>query len=145
MYRQRERIFLVNRLARIGRNVLWYFNFNCNSDFLLIVLIFVIAGFIISSFCDEEGSALHFAVGSFYPTLLLGGVMWPVEGMPIFARYFSYILPQTYAIEAMRNIFAKGLGLDRPEVYWGYSISFGWIAILVFINILIIRIRKYSG
>lgn len=37
-------------------------------------------GFLISSLCDEENSAIQFALASFYPNILLSGIIWPVEG-----------------------------------------------------------------
>nr|QST15012.1 ABCH-like protein [Diaphanosoma celebensis] len=102
-------------------------------------------GFLVSSLCDEETSAIHLALGSFYPNLLLSGVLWPMEGMPIYLRYVSYFLPQTYAIESLRNIFARAWGMDRPEVYWGVVISFGWIIALLSLSLIVIRVRKYTG
>ena len=98
-----------------------------------------------SSLCDQETSAIHLTVGSFYPNLLLSGVLWPMEGMPVYLRYVAYFLPQTYAVEALRNIFARAWGLDRPEVYWGIAISFGWIFALLALSLLVIRVRKYTG
>merc|ERR1712071_208702 len=102
-------------------------------------------GFVVSSLCDQETSAIHLSLGSFYPNLLLSGVLWPMEGMPVYLRYISYVLPQTYAVESLRNIFARGWGIDRPEVYWGVVSSFAWIFGLVTLSLFIIRVRKYTG
>jgi ABC-type multidrug transport system permease subunit len=43
-------------------------------------------GFVISSICESERSAVQVALGSFYPTILLSGVIWPIEGMPFILR-----------------------------------------------------------
>ncbi|XP_065560210.1 ABC transporter G family member 20-like isoform X2 [Artemia franciscana] len=102
-------------------------------------------GLLISCLCDEETSAIHFAVGSFYPNLLLSGVMWPIEGMPTFMREFSYFLPQTYAVESMRNVIARGWDVDNPEVYLGVVCSVSWALGLLFLSAAVIRIRKYTG
>jgi len=99
----------------------------------------------VSSLCDEETSAIHLALGSFYPNLLLSGVLWPMEGMPVYLRYISYVLPQTYAIESLRNIFARGWGMDKLEVYLGVITSFGWIIALLVLSLIVIRVRKYTG
>ena len=64
-----------------------------------------------SALCDNEQDAIQLALGSFYPNLLLSGIIWPLEGMLPELRYLSYILPQTYACEAMRGIY-----LDRISV-----------------------------
>lgn len=98
-----------------------------------------------SSLCDEETSAIHLALGSFYPNLLLSGVLWPMEGMPVFLRYISYFLPQTYAVESLRNIFARGWGIERPEVYWGFLISIAWIFGMLAMSLIVVRVRKYTG
>ena len=100
---------------------------------------------VVSSLCDEENSAIQLALGSFYPNLLLSGVIWPMEGMPVYLRYVSYILPQTYAIESLRSVFARGWGIDRQEVWMGIAISFGWIVGMLAFSLLVIRIRKYTG
>lgn len=43
-------------------------------------------GFLISAVCELERNAIQLALGSFYPTLLLSGVIWPIEGMPTILR-----------------------------------------------------------
>ena len=99
----------------------------------------------VSSLCDEETSAIHLALGSFYPNLLLSGVLWPMEGMSVYLRYIAYFLPQTYAVESLRNVFARGWGIERPEVYWGIVISWGWIFAMLAFSLIVVRIRKYTG
>ena len=39
-------------------------------------------GLVISALCDNEQDAIQLALGSFYPNLLLSGIIWPLEGMP---------------------------------------------------------------
>jgi hypothetical protein len=76
-------------------------------------------GLMISAICEEENSATMLALGSFYPNLLLvsdsklyfkaidvtnfifslkSGTVWPTQAMPMYIRYFSYLLPQTIPI-----------------------------------------------
>jgi hypothetical protein len=79
-------------------------------------------GLMISAICEEENSATMLALGSFYPNLLLvsdsklnfkamnllevmnfifslkSGTVWPTQAMPVYIRYFSYLLPQTIPI-----------------------------------------------
>ena len=103
------------------------------------------SGLVVSTLCDEETSAIHLSLGSFYPNLLLSGVLWPMEGMPVYLRYVSYFLPQTYAVESLRNVFGRGWGIERPEVYFGIVISFSWIFALLALSLIVVRIRKYTG
>ena len=64
----------------------------------------------------EFQDAIQLALGSFYRNLLLSGIIWPLEGMPQVLRYLSYILPQTFACEAMRGILSRGWGLGWMQV-----------------------------
>lgn len=40
--------------------------------------------------------------------LLLTGIIWPLEGQPMWLRTITTWLPMTKAIEAMRGILLKG-------------------------------------
>lgn len=108
-------------------------------------LFFCVSGLLVSSLCDSEISAIHLSLGSFYPTLLLSGIIWPIEGMSPYLRHFSYALPQTYAIEALRSVFARGWGAELPDVYYGILISTGWIFVMLALSLAVVRIRKHTG
>jgi len=54
-------------------------------------------------------------LGSYLPTLLLSGYVFPIENMPIALQYLSYIVPARYFIALMRGIYLKGIGL---EIMW---------------------------
>ena len=43
-------------------------------------------GLLVSALCDNEQDAIQLALGSFYPNLLLSGIIWPLEGMPMYLR-----------------------------------------------------------
>ncbi len=86
------------------------------------------------------------AMALFYPNILLSGVVWPVDAMrPIFLRKSVYFLPQTYVIESMNGIFARGWGIEQPQIYFGFLITFAWIFGLLVLSPLVLRIRKYTG
>jgi ABC-type multidrug transport system permease subunit len=85
------------------------------------------------------------SLGSFYPNVLFSGVLWPVEGMPVFLRTVAYSLPQTYAIESLKCVFARGWGIERPDVYLGLCISLGWIFAMLIFSLCVLRVRKYTG
>lgn len=36
-------------------------------------------GLVVSALCDNEQDAIQLALGSFYPNLLLSGIIWPLE------------------------------------------------------------------
>lgn len=112
----------------------------------MLIRIFLALGFLVSSICDSEISAIHLSLGSFYPTLLLSGIIWPIEGMTSsWMRSLSYSLPQTYAIEALRSVFARGWSAELPDVYRGILISTGWIFIMLGLSLIVVRVRKHTG
>lgn len=64
-----------------------------NGDIVLVITLTILQGlcgmcfgFVISAICELERNAIQLALGSFYPTLLLSGVIWPIEGMPMYLR-----------------------------------------------------------
>ncbi|ELT92522.1 hypothetical protein CAPTEDRAFT_162923 [Capitella teleta] len=100
-------------------------------------------GLLISTICIEETSAIQCALGSVYPNMLLSGIIWPLESMPMNLRYVSYCLPMTYAAEAMRCILARGWGLTYMPVWRGFLMSIGWGWILMALSAIALAIRKF--
>jgi len=98
-------------------------------------------GLVVSALCDNEQDAIQLALGSFYPNLLLSGIIWPLEGMLPQLRYISYILPQTYACEAMRGMLSRGWGIEWPQVYAGYLVTLAWTAAQLVLSAFILKMR----
>jgi len=99
-------------------------------------------GFLISSLCDSQAVAMQLSIGSFYPNLLLSGILWPLEGMPSYLRTVAKLLPNTLACQAMRDIMLRGWGVDREEVYLGVVSSTIWILIFLTLSWLVVRIKS---
>jgi ABC-type multidrug transport system ATPase subunit/ABC-type multidrug transport system permease subunit len=90
-------------------------------------------GLFVSSFANDERTAIQITLSSFFPLLLLSGVIWPLEGIPKNLRYISYALPTTWAAEAMRSIFGRGWGIESSHVYGGFIACTAWL-ILFFVG-----------
>jgi len=43
-----------------------------------------------------------------FPMLILSGFIFPIENMPKFFQYLTYLIPMRYALEIVRGIFLKG-------------------------------------
>ncbi|XP_028178990.1 ABC transporter G family member 23 isoform X4 [Ostrinia furnacalis] len=99
-------------------------------------------GFVISAACELERNAIQLALGSFYPTLLLSGVIWPIEGMPFVLRYVSLCLPLTLATTSLRSILTRGWPLSDPDVYMGFVATLVWIALFLTITLTILKVKK---
>jgi ABC-2 type transport system permease protein len=52
------------------------------------------------------------ALSSLLPSLLLSGLLFPVENMPAPLRALSAVIPARYLVRALRGILLKGAGLD---------------------------------
>jgi ABC-type multidrug transport system permease subunit len=92
-------------------------------------------GLIISTIARDEAEAVQLAVGSFFPVLLLSGVIWPLEGIPKGLNYVSYCLPTTWAAEAMRSILIRGWGMLAESVWMGFVVPLAWQAVFMFLAI----------
>jgi ABC-2 type transport system permease protein len=89
--------------------------------FVSIIFIFVALalGLLISSVTEKQSVALLMsAMGLMMPVVMLSGLMFPIENMPIILQGIAQIIPAKWYIEAIRNIMIKGLGLKDiiPEL-----------------------------
>lgn len=120
-----------------------------HGEFLFILLLTILQsvcgmsyGLLVSSVSLSENMATMLALGTFYPNLLLSGTVWPTEAMHDYMRYFSYFLPQTLPIEAMRYMITRGWGPSHPQVQLGFLVTFIWIVIFLLSATLVFRHRR---
>ncbi|XP_028899300.1 ABC transporter G family member 23 isoform X2 [Zeugodacus cucurbitae] len=99
-------------------------------------------GFLISSVCELERNAIQLALGSFYPTLLLSGVIWPIEGMPIVLRYISLCLPLTLATTSLRSILTRGWEITEFAVYSGFLSTLAWIFGFLILTLIVLQAKR---
>eukprot|EP00455_Lapot_gusevi_P020080 TRINITY_DN2134_c0_g1_i6.p1 TRINITY_DN2134_c0_g1~~TRINITY_DN2134_c0_g1_i6.p1 ORF type:complete len:387 (-),score=60.09 TRINITY_DN2134_c0_g1_i6:99-1259(-) len=83
-------------------------------------------GLVISAICNKEQEAIQMSLGSFFPVMLLSGIIWPVEAIPTGLRYISMGLPTTWAANAMRSILNRGWSMEQHEVWSGFMVVIGW-------------------
>lgn len=68
-------------------------------------------GLLISSVTQTQQTAMiASAMGLMLPSMLLSGLIFPLESMPAILRIISYIVPARWFIEALRDVMIKGLG-----------------------------------
>ncbi|VVC87177.1 ABC transporter G family member 23 isoform X2 [Leptidea sinapis] len=125
------------------------FGVKCNGNIAFVVMLTLLQGlcgmcfgFVISAACELERNAIQLALGSFYPTLLLSGVIWPIEGMPWILRYVSLCLPLTLATSSLRSILTRGWPITDPEVYMGFVSTISWILLFLVVTITILRFKR---
>ncbi|KAK4876455.1 hypothetical protein RN001_012877 [Aquatica leii] len=99
-------------------------------------------GFVISCVCDSERIATYIAMGSFLPTVMLCGIIWPSEGMHHMLQNFAVLLPLTKATESMRSILQRGWNMYESHVYVGFLGIGIWIVIFLTISVLFLKFKK---
>ncbi|KAI9556290.1 ABC protein [Daphnia sinensis] len=128
------------------------FNTACHGNLALVIFITLLQGLcgmafglLISALCDEETSAIQITLGTNYTNIIMSGMLWPTEAMPTYVRHLANLMPQTYAMQALRNILGRGWGIGHPKVYVGIITSLSWIVGLVCLSLIVVRVRKYTG
>jgi ABC-2 type transport system permease protein len=104
---------------------------------LLIILTAIDAqaiGILISAAAQREGQAVQFIPFIIFPVFLLSGIFVAVGSLPGWLRLFSYFLPPTWSIAAMRDVLLRGWGLEHvwPNVLilTAFALVFTTLAIL---------------
>jgi ABC-2 type transport system permease protein len=69
-------------------------------------------GLFISTVSRTQQQALMATMLFYMPAILLSGFAFPVENMPAFFQYATYLNPLRYFLVIIRGIFLKGNGLD---------------------------------
>jgi ABC-2 type transport system permease protein len=86
---------------------------------VLFIFVALALGLLISSATDKQSVALLVsAMGLMMPVVMLSGLMFPIENMPLILQGIAQIIPAKWYIEAIRAIMIKGLGIKDvlPEV-----------------------------
>ncbi|XP_068625665.1 ABC transporter G family member 20 [Battus philenor] len=99
-------------------------------------------GFLLSVLCSSYSVAFFVATGSFYPMILLCGILWPLEGMSSGLRAVSVTLPFTIPSMSLRDIMEKGSSITEPAVYNGFLITVAWIIATLGLCFLRLKYKK---
>ncbi len=96
-------------------------------------------GLLVSTLVGTQQQAMMFsAFGLLVPMLYLGGLIFPVENMPLGFQYVSRLTPVYYYARILRGVFLKAAGL---EVLWPEALALGGMGLLV-LTLAALRFRK---
>ncbi len=115
--------------------LLWFQVKFAGSFFLLLALsvLFLIGslglGMLISTTSRTQTQAMQTAVFAMLPTMLLTGLIFPLENLPRALYILSYFWPLTYFLRILRGIALKGLGIDY---LWNEVLLLAAFGIIVF-------------
>ena len=105
-----------------------------------LIFLFVALGFgvLISTLSQTQGEAIQLAIMVMIPQILLSGLIFPLQSMPIGVRWIAYLLPLTYFVQIMRGVFLKATPLDALGIpFLGLLV----MAVVVF-GLAVLRFRR---
>jgi ABC-2 type transport system permease protein len=70
-------------------------------------------GIFLSTFAQNEFQIVQFIPLVFGIQVFLSGIFWPIAQLPALLRPISYVLPLTYANDALRGVMLKGDGFSE--------------------------------
>ncbi len=83
---------------------------SCSLIQVLLVVIGVALGLVFSTVSANELQAVQLIPLIIVPQILLSGVIWPVAMLPVVLKQIAYLLPLTYAVDALRGVMIRGAG-----------------------------------
>ena len=94
-------------------------------------------GIFLSTFAQNEFQIVQFIPLVFGLQIFLSGVFWPVKQLPSALQPFSYIMPLTYANDALRDVMLKGSDFMGIAGQLGALLAFALV--MVFLSALTMR------
>jgi ABC-2 type transport system permease protein len=94
-------------------------------------------GLLFSTIAKTSQEAMQLALlTTMLPSILLSGMIFPIENMPRVIQLVTYLVPARYFLKIMRGIFLKGVGVSY---LWGdiipltiFSVVLMWLCIRAF-------------
>ncbi|MCR5224722.1 MAG: ABC transporter permease [Alphaproteobacteria bacterium] len=84
---------------------------------MLVALLSIVGvGLFISSISSTQQQAVLGCITFMMPAVLLSGFVSPVEDMPVFLQYFTYLNPMRFFIVLTRGIFLKGMSITDVTI-----------------------------
>ena len=101
---------------------------------LIYILLALSLGLLISNIAQTQFVALLVsAMVLLLPTVMLSGMLFPVESMPTVLQWISAIIPPRYYIQAMRKLMIMGVGIQ--EIWREVVVLIGMTALLLTISL----------
>jgi ABC-2 type transport system permease protein len=69
-------------------------------------------GIFISSVANTQQEAMLLSFLAMFPSIFLGGFLFPIEAMPGWLQVITYVIPLRYMLVIIRGIVLKGVGLQ---------------------------------
>lgn len=87
-------------------------------------------GLLISSITQTQQAAMIAStIGLMLPSMLLSGLLFPIESMPDILQWISCVVPARWFIQALRDVMIKGVGFQ--SIWQQFAILCAMAAILL--------------
>jgi len=107
---------------------------------LVFIFLSLALGLLISSAVNTQAAALLISgMVLMMPIILLSGMMFPVENMPIFLQVISDVIPARWYIAAVKKLMIKGLGLS--SIYKELAILSGTTVLILGVSLKRFKVR----
>ena len=101
---------------------------------LIYILLALSLGLLISNIAQTQFVALLVsAMVLLLPTVMLSGMLFPVESMPTILQWVSAVIPPRYYIQAMRKLMIMNVGIG--EVWREVAVLIGMTVLLLTISL----------
>src|ERR1019366_9196047 len=114
-------------------------------ELYLVGLMFIAAvlglGMLLSTLAKTQMQAMQMSFFFLLPFIFLSGYVFPIDGMPKFFQYITYVIPAKYFIQVVRGIVLRGAGLTE---LWE---PVAWLTFytLVIIGLAVARFQKTAA
>lgn len=106
----------------------------------LCVMLFAIGsvglGTLMSALANTESQAILFFPLVMLPSVLLSGMLWPLQAIPKLLRPIAYIVPLTYSNRLLRAVMVKGLSPWQEPIGFAGVLAFVVITIILASSVL---------
>lgn len=106
----------------------------------LFILVALLLGLLISNLVDTQVAAMLISgMGLLMPTMLLSGMMFPIESMPAILQWISSIMPARWYIQIIKKLMIQGV--DGIYVMKEFLILLGMILCLLAASLKTFKVR----
>ena len=119
-------------MVPLAGSMMWIIGISC-----IYIMMALSLGLLISTIARTQLVALLLsAMVLLTPTVMISGMMFPIESMPVVLQWVSAMMPPRYYISAMRKLMIMGAGIDSVlqelSVLTGMTVFFLGVALAKF-------------
>jgi len=104
----------------------------------LYIIVSLLLGVFISTVVNSQQAAMMISVvGLMLPTMLLSGMVFPIENMPVILQSISLLLPARWYIDSLRLIMIEGVG-------WNMVWLDGLILMVMAVMLVVMSVKRFK-